>query len=342
VQNHYIDLNRIIHSLKTALAALLGYALAEWIGTPSAQWVVISIVVVMCAQIHASSVLQKSYMRFLGTLIGCLIAAITIKALGSHNLAISLAIVCASLFFSYLATSSENWTNAATLGATTTIIILMSDNPTLITAGERFIEISLGITIATLVSQFILPIHAEPYLKATEASTIEQLREYYLAYIVNFNTNDNSQSLQEFDESITKLLSQQRALAKESARERIGANFDRDHFMQILQCEKELLRAIYFMHLSMLKSNAIKDILHLPAIDTFHQHITQAFTSLIHLVGKKRDQSELIYALSIAPLATAIYAYPAITAADSTYLNGFLFSAECLTDQLKNLANLHC
>src|SRR4051812_20245760 len=80
-----LDTDRLIHSLKTALACILGYLLFEKLHFDNEQWVIITIIVVMCAQLNVGSVLQKSYMRFLGTLIGAVIATLTLVLFGKDE-----------------------------------------------------------------------------------------------------------------------------------------------------------------------------------------------------------------------------------------------------------------
>src|SRR3990167_1937548 len=214
----WMDSERFIHSIKTTLACIIGLTISRLIGFPADQWVIITIIVVMCAQIYVGSVLKKSYLRFLGTLIGCLFAMTAIMISNSSDISILLTIGLSSLIFSYIATSQENLSYAGTLGAVTTAIIMLGQVPTLTFAMERFLEISVGLFIATIVSQFILPINARTHLERTQAKTLEQLRDYYTESLVNKNDMEQN-SKDELDENIVKSLSKQRQLAKESVHE---------------------------------------------------------------------------------------------------------------------------
>src|SRR5690348_15020341 len=66
---------RMIHSIKTGLACLFAYMLTQVVHFHVDQWIIITVVVVMCGQMSIGSILQKSYMRFLGTLTGSMYAA---------------------------------------------------------------------------------------------------------------------------------------------------------------------------------------------------------------------------------------------------------------------------
>lgn len=124
---------RIIHSIKTALACLFGLALANLAQFAVDQWLIITIVVVMCGQVNVGSVLTKSKMRFLGTLSGSLIAALTLAIFDNNRMVSAIIIALSSAGFSYIATSEKNYSDAGTLGAVTVIIILIGQNPSLYT-----------------------------------------------------------------------------------------------------------------------------------------------------------------------------------------------------------------
>lgn len=135
---NWIDTERLIHSFKTSVACIAGFLLAKIVGLRADQWIVITIIVVMCAQLYVGSVMQKSYLRFLGTIIGCLFATITIIFFGDSFLSILITIALSSFIFSYIATSQESLSYMGTLGAVTTIIIMLGQKPTVIFAGEQF------------------------------------------------------------------------------------------------------------------------------------------------------------------------------------------------------------
>src|SRR5436190_3578629 len=117
---------RLIHSFKTLIACLIGLALAKLSHLPSGQWIVITIIVVMCSQLYVGSVLQKSYLRFLGTLVGCLFAIIAILIAPNIQVAILGAIAVSAFVFSYIATGQESYPYTGTLGAVTTVIIMLN------------------------------------------------------------------------------------------------------------------------------------------------------------------------------------------------------------------------
>lgn len=338
----FVDPERLIHSLKTAIAVTLGFSLTRLIGFPADQWIVITILVVMCAQIYVGSVMHKSYLRFLGTLCGCLFATATLVFVGESPWAIMIALALAGFIFSYVATSQENLSYAGTLGVVTIAIILLGKSPTLSFAAARFLEISVGIMIAALISQFVLPIHARTHLRREQAATLEQLRDYYQETLITRQTELPAINHHDLDESIAKSLIRQRQLARESANEPLGSPFNSTHFMESLFCEREILRAIIFMREALLRLKPSQILaLSSGALPEFHELIMRTLNILIlRIHTSKKDQNIILPAMSV--LQAAIQKMTAAASSEEIiYLNSFLFSAEILTNSLTRLAALY-
>jgi uncharacterized membrane protein YgaE (UPF0421/DUF939 family) len=336
----FINLEPLTHSLKTVIAMLIGFLIAILIQYPADQWILITIVVVMCAQMYVGSVVLKAYLRFLGTLIGCLFATLAIILFGDTDLTIFCTIGISSFFFSYLAANYEKLSYAATLGAITTIIIMINPHPTILLAGQRFLEISIGIFIAAMVSQFVLPIHAGKHLRRAQADTLEQLKEYYSVVMMRRNSDVNYHDL---DENIVKSLLKQRQLAKESAREPLGKDFNPKYFMQTLYCEREILRSITFMHIALLDlKDAQFHVDELPSLNLFNESILATFDSLIKsIVGDKTKESISMPSLDVVKLDLQKNLDRTSSREELIYIDGFLFSALLLTKSLARLNKIY-
>lgn len=331
---------RLIHSLKTAIAISIAYALAQIIGTPADQWIVISTTVVMCAQIYVGGMMQKSYLRLLGTLLGCLMATVTIVFFNPTFMATLITFAIAGFIFSYIATTQENLSQMATLGVVTTMIILFSNQPTIWFAVLRFLEISAGIVIAAVVSQFIFPIHARTHLRRAQAGALGLIRNYYsAAFIDRFTSNDRN----ELDENIIKSLLKQRQLANDSAPELIGKRFDPDHFAHTLHCEREILRAINFMDMALSRVKGLKSIYdENNPLTQFNKEVTQALDELIRVLRTNQLGTAHLHIPDLRPLLNALFQHPNLMDPEQRiYLDGFVFSAEILVKHLKDLAALY-
>lgn len=337
------DIERLIHSIKTAIACIIGFLLTRLVGFPADQWIVVTIIVIMCAQLYVGGVVQKAYFRFLGTLAGCLIATLTLILVGDSNLAIALTISISAFLFSYVATSREDLSYACTLGAVTTVIIMLGQKPTLAFAASRFLEISVGILIATLVSQLVLPIHARTHLRRNQAATLSEMRDYYTACMVTREIDKAPFYYEELDENIVKSLSKQRQLAKDAIREPWGSSFDPNVFIQSLYCEKEILRAINFMHTALQHIKSVDKLLAPSStLHAFNDHIIQALNTLIRAAEQKPVPTEHIHIPAIYKLKEDIrknFIFP--PQEDQLYLEGFLFSADTLAHYLIRLASLY-
>lgn len=336
-----IDFERVIHSIKTALACLVGFVITKLLHIQVDQWLIITILVVMCAQISVGSVIQKSYMRFLGTLSGSLIAALTLRAYGTDPLAIATIIAIAAMIFSYIATGESSFSDSGALAIVTVVIILIGKNPTISTAAERFMEISIGILIAALISQFVLPIHARHHLVKTQATTLRQLRDYYIATLIIEENQESIINYQLPDEDIVKSLIKQRKLAKDAVRELLGDAFNPLQFNQSLICEKEILRCITFMHFAYKASPHNRQFFSNEAVvKNFHLAACEALDALADFLEHNKRQpktlSPYIHELKKIIDENTIK----FNRRDAVYIDSFLFCAEILVARMDRLTEL--
>ncbi|MDR3478967.1 MAG: FUSC family protein [Gammaproteobacteria bacterium] len=339
---HGFNIERIVHSIKTALACLIGFSITKLSMLHLDQWLVITIIVVMCAQINVGSVLNKASMRFLGTLSGSILAALTLAIFGANPIAIGTMIVLSAAIFSYVATSDSSYSDAGTLGAVTVVIILINQHPTVFVATHRFFEISFGILLAALFSQFIFPIHARDHLRRMQAKTIKQMRNYYIASLITHTTEQATEEYEEIDENIVASLSSQRALAKQSSREAFGEQFNHDKFSRLLHCEKEIFRSIVCMRYATDMLPTKRDmLLNLAAVKNFNQSICDALDRISPAIELNQFAGHTFDIPSVQALKDALAAAKKTMPEDDIiYMNGFLFCAELLVVQLTQLVIL--
>lgn len=332
-----MDIEKVIHAIKTAIACLLGYLVTSLLNLNNTPWVVISVLVVMCAQLYVGSVFQKSILRLLGTLLGCVFGSIALIVYGATPWTIMLTLALSSFVFAYIAISSENLSYAGTLGAVTTAIIIMSYQPTIEVALYRCLEISLGIIIAATVSQFILPIHSRTHLHRTQVETLKQLRDYY-SKCMSGKIDTRATAFQDLEQSIIQSLTKQRQLAKQAQHEKLDRYYDAEHFLYTLYCEKEVLRCIDFMYYAMMQLNTNNVFFsHSSPLFSFNEQILQFFNQLIHaLIDNHKEQISIP---SINNLKYDIHRGD-LSPQDNIDLNGLLFSAQRLITSLTKLANL--
>ncbi len=328
-----LDNDRLIHSIKTAIACLIAFLVTKYVYVTADQWIVITTLVVMCAQINVGSMMQKSYMRFLGTLAGAMIAISTIFLFGPNPVINIFVVALSAMLFSFIATSDKSYSESGTLGVVTVAIILVGQNPQIIAGIERFIEICLGILIAATVSQFILPIQAMSHLRRNQSMTIRQLRTFYDTIFSDQHQMGEINQLQNLDEAIVKSLIAQRKLASEAKRESFGKSFHLHQFQESLWLEKEILRSIIFMHHAYhANADTQKIICKISAVLEFHHKISLALEKIAECLEKKRI--ETIFVPNTAPLKIAL---SSLTSEQKIYFDGFLFCADILVARLNQL-----
>lgn len=229
------------------------------------------------------------------------------------------------------------------MGAVTTTIILVGQNATLTGAAERFLEISLGILIAALVAQFVLPVHARMHLMQNQATTFRRLRAYYLATLLTDQNNEGSENYKELDEAIVKSLIEQRKLAADAVHEPLKNRFNLDNFAQSLFCEREILRCITFMHHAYKASPDTKNIfsrMHL--LTSFHEQVCKVLENFAACLERKKSNETISIVLpEMHPLKEVIATTTQnLSADDMVYACSFLFCAEILLKRLEQLVLL--
>jgi uncharacterized membrane protein YgaE (UPF0421/DUF939 family) len=251
-----LDSDRLIHSFKTAIALLIGLLTSYLFKLPlQGAWVVITILVVMCAQSRVGAILQKSYMRFIGTVIGASIASLTLWLVYPNAVFTILILFVATAVFSYIADSPSTWNEAGPLGAVTLVIIIISQDPNFYTVISRFLEINLGIIIALLVSRFIWPLHSLTKLRYILIDSLQNLKN--LVQELEEFTLINEKIVQKlpdvFENKILNNIGVQKKLFQEVMSESFGRSSLSQNFKNILAAEREILRCVSLMRNALIK-----------------------------------------------------------------------------------------
>ncbi len=337
----YIDFERISHGIKTAFACLIGFAITRLFYFDIDQWVIITIVVVMCAQLRVGSVIQKASMRFIGTLAGSIIATITLVFFPNNEMAYGIAIALSAIVFSYIATGEKFYADSGTLGAATVVIILINTNPTVKIAAERFLEISLGILIAALVSQFILPVHARKHLRELQAKTMRKLREFFLVNRIAGQGVENLEDYQNLEEGIAQLLIKQRKLSTEAVREPMGEEFKAIRFQQLLRAERGVFRSITTMHYIEQRFKDLNKFFDETMLKNFEDNIAALFEAIAVCIEEGYQDKMPLSLPDINVFKEYVFELDKkISDETIEYVNAYLFSIEMLVDHLGAILNL--
>jgi uncharacterized membrane protein YccC len=138
-----IDRPALVHSVRTAVAAVVSLALARLFHLPEAYWAAISTLVVMQSTLGAA--LTVSEQRFAGTALGAALGGLVASYFGPSILAFALAVFVAGLLCVVLRMERSAYRFAS---ITLAIVMLVSRTQAAwVVALHRFIEVSVGIAI---------------------------------------------------------------------------------------------------------------------------------------------------------------------------------------------------
>ncbi len=330
-------LERSIHSLKTGFACLIGFLLTKLFHSflQFDQWLIVTIIVVMCAQLSVGSVYFKASIRFLGTTAGSIIAGFTILSFTQNPLIYAGIISLSAIVFSFIATGEKSYSDAATLGAVTTAIILINSNPTILLTLERFLEIAIGLVVATLVSQFVLPINARNHLRRSQSQALHLLAEYYRK--VTAQKENGAEAITKLDDLIVESLNRQRKLEKEAKRELLGTRFDAAHFRRLLECERKLLRTVYFLSQLYHETNLHQLLEKNEAWNTFHEKVAYGIDGIATQIEHDHPLFQDIFIPSGTALKKELEETHALDPHEIEYNNALFFCLEAITGQLRKL-----
>lgn len=211
-----------INALKASIAVIIAYFLGLGLGNVfdiqrMYLWMVITVLVVMSTQPNLGGALDKALMRFLGTIVGAIVA-IFITAIIPVGYA-QILLVIPFIFLSVYFAGASKYSYAGTLAGITLLIIILNQQPSVQIAIYRAVEILLGITIALVVNRFIFPIRAETRLKESFAKTIMQIHDFFDILFVERN-----QSHRKLRESIFNEFAKHLTLVKELKYEQSAKN----------------------------------------------------------------------------------------------------------------------
>lgn len=184
------------NAFKAALAASLSWIVVTWYAPImfhrpntliSGVWCVITAVIVLQANIGGT--FKAALNRFFGTFIGSLIGIIVTASLGSdpYTLALGIFLTVVLCFFFKLEDSYR-----IACASTAVVIILWKMNPAVnpwAFGFFRFIDATIGIMIALLISHFVFPAHATKSMKKNIAEILQDFKKV-LQMILNLEPED--------------------------------------------------------------------------------------------------------------------------------------------------------
>ena len=143
-----VELNRttFILSLRAAVATVLAYLCAKGLRLPEFYWAPISTIVILLSTVEP---ITQAWQRFAGTALGASLGALIATFFRPNWIVYGVGILVCGLLSSLLRIAGSYRVAAIAL----TIVLLIShDRPPWIVATHRFVEVSLGIGVALLIT----------------------------------------------------------------------------------------------------------------------------------------------------------------------------------------------
>jgi uncharacterized membrane protein YgaE (UPF0421/DUF939 family) len=144
-----MDSHALVDSARTAAATLVSLLLARALKFPEYYWAPISTIVIMQSSVQP---FQGAWQRFVGTALGAALGAAIATYVGRTAVIYAIGIFVCGI----LAAVSRSWSAYRVAAITFSIVVLISRGTAWVFAWHRFLEVSLGITvalIALLISQ---------------------------------------------------------------------------------------------------------------------------------------------------------------------------------------------
>jgi uncharacterized membrane protein YgaE (UPF0421/DUF939 family) len=329
---------KVVNGLKTALACLIGYLLYLWTPLPQAQWIVITILVVMSAQTSIGSLFLKAKMRFWGTVCGALASSAIILISGGHPVGLAISLFVMTAIFAYIAGTPGDVSYLGTLGAVTVAIIILNPVANLVTVAERFSEIMLGIIISFLVSYLIFPVRSHTIFLLNLENTLIYLQEYFLSCFKELIPDLNT-PLHDLNEKVLGIFSQQRRLIQETGLELGKKRKDKENFQRIMNAERRVYRGLNLIYYSLHATPSTRKLIQ--SLNGFEEFKNEASNHFVVLANKiKNKESPIEFNLKNydvimqANIPANLSDYPEV---DITIVNTFLFSVSFFLAEFKKL-----
>jgi uncharacterized membrane protein YccC len=226
-------------AIKTAIAGVAAMYVTGLFHLPQGYWAAVTALIVMQSNVGAT--LSASRTRLAGTAVGALVGGVFMALLGNNMLDFGLAVAVA--FFLCFVLRMPDSQRLATV--TIAIIMLIPQSASAWTVAlHRFIEVSLGILIALVVSLTLWPNHARRSLREGLAAALVKLGSLYQAMTGSYGTGrfpSGSDSVEALNEQVSEAFRKNTTLIENSLQEAFGPMRERES-LALLAAQVERIR----------------------------------------------------------------------------------------------------
>jgi uncharacterized membrane protein YgaE (UPF0421/DUF939 family) len=137
-----LDQRALVHSTRTAIAAVVSLVVARGLRLPEAYWAPITTLIIMQSTLGAA--LTVSEQRLVGTALGAALAALLTTYFGSNTVVFGLGVFAIGLICVALRLGEAYRLASVTLAI---VMLIGRTEPAWIVAAHRFNEVSVGIAV---------------------------------------------------------------------------------------------------------------------------------------------------------------------------------------------------
>jgi uncharacterized membrane protein YgaE (UPF0421/DUF939 family) len=137
----------VLSSVRTAVAAVISMLLARTLKLPEFYWAPISTIVVLLSTINPMTL---AWQRFVGTALGAVVGALTGTFFNPHWMVYGAGILVCGILSAVFHIGTAYRFAAITF---TIVFLNRHDRPPWTLASHRFVEVSLGIAVALLITK---------------------------------------------------------------------------------------------------------------------------------------------------------------------------------------------
>jgi uncharacterized membrane protein YgaE (UPF0421/DUF939 family) len=215
LNNYFIEQqSQNLHVVKYAIAFSVGFLVTQLLHDRYSVWVLITIAVVMANQPLVSQLLEKSFFRILGTVIGAVLGVVTFY-LPDNTISLFIATVVVSLIITRLfAFRLDESSQVSTLGMVTFSLVAFLGHRSVHFAFMRLLDTLLGIVIAYFISRFIFPVTSKRAFLMSFKKTIKNLNEFANQVFINGADRLNDVQLNEVETELVGGITKMRTLIR--------------------------------------------------------------------------------------------------------------------------------
>jgi uncharacterized membrane protein YgaE (UPF0421/DUF939 family) len=139
---HRVNRRVLVHSARTAVAAVVSLVVARALGLPEAYWATITTLIIMQSTLGAA--LTVSEQRFAGTALGAVMGALLTTYFGSNLMVFGLGVFVIGLICAALRLEDAYRLASVTLAI---VMLIARTKQAWIVAAHRFVEVTVGIVV---------------------------------------------------------------------------------------------------------------------------------------------------------------------------------------------------